>query len=137
MKALEEKDDSYYGFSYSELIDSMEVDVLLEVDEADYQGSSWLIVQQGSRFGYLCYGWGSCSGCDALEACGNNVTEATELRDDIFNGIQWENSADELLSYFVETDWELKWEYHSKDFRDFLEQAKDKLFHIASHEIGV
>lgn len=121
---------------YTDLIDSMEVEVLAEVDEDKYQGSSWLIVKDGERYGYMSYGWGSCSGCDALAACAD-AQDATDLRDELWNGIRWENSAAELLTYFVETDWELKWEYHASEFQAFLVAAKNVLYNAEMAEIGL
>lgn len=132
MKTLE--NDVYWN--YNDLIDSMEVEVLVEVDENSYEGSSWLIIKDGERYGYLCYGWGSCSGCDALQACAS-IKDATDLRDELWNSVHWENSAGELLSYFVATDWSLKWEYHASEFKEFLEAAKATLYDHEMVEIGL
>ena len=51
--------------TYRDLIASMGVENLLQVDDNDYQGDSRILVRDYHRYGLLLFGWGSCSGCDA------------------------------------------------------------------------
>src|SRR5687767_11654660 len=44
-------------------------DVDLKVSDNDWQGSTYAVIRRLGKVGYLEFGWGSCSGCDALEAC--------------------------------------------------------------------
>ena len=46
-----------------------EAEIVVDVSEGDYQGSSVLICKDNEgKYYYYCYGWGSCSGCDELES---------------------------------------------------------------------
>lgn len=112
-----------YGCSYDELIDSFEVEVLVRVDDDDYQGDTRLLVRDGGRYGLITFGWGSCSGCDALEAAGANLVEVTELRDQIWSQAHWEDSADLMLAYIYGKDWSLDYSHHE----GFLSQVKKTL----------
>jgi hypothetical protein len=126
MKALQASDETYGFGSYSELIDSFEVEVVLEIHDDDYQGDSRYVLRSGERYGLLFFGWGSCSGCDALQAC-DSVSEATELRDQLWNSVHWEPTASGLLRYINEKDWELDYAWHASETRSFIEQAKTLL----------
>jgi hypothetical protein len=129
MKPL--KDARYWD--YAELVDSMEVSVLLKVEEDNYQGDSYYLVKDGDRHGLLTFGWGSCPGCDALEAC-STVAEATELRDQIFNQIHWEPTPADLLAYMDTKDWSLDWTWHDAEGKQFLADAKAHLVAIVRGE---
>lgn len=129
MRALEDKNqDPYAGSatSYGELIDSMEYNVLLEVRDDDYQGASRLLFEDGTRFGLLFFGWGSRTGCDALEACDTHA-EIVALRDDLVNDILWFDSKEEALAYISGKDWELQWLWHSAETKEFIVKAKEIL----------
>lgn len=117
MKDLKPPTDDYSYYSYSDLIESMEVEVLARHDDDDYQGDSRLLVRDGIRYGLLTYGWGSCSGCDALEGAGSNLADVTELRDQMWRQIHWEDSAYAMLAYVDGKDWTLDYS-HSPEFLD-------------------
>jgi hypothetical protein len=102
-------------YDYDELIESMEVDRLVEVSDADYQGDTRMLLRQGERYGVLTFGWGSCSGCDALQAC-NTVEEVTALRDQLWNDIVWQDTPAAMRAYLTQKDWSL--EYMSGDETD-------------------
>lgn len=54
--------------SYQPIMDSFG-NIILQVDDNDYQGDSRLLYREDDRIGFLQFGWGSCSGCDSLQAC--------------------------------------------------------------------
>lgn len=89
--------DSHYS-SYEDLVGSLGVEIILWRSDEDYQGDSYVAVKDGDRYGYLTFGWGSCSGCDALEAC-SSVDEFSALRDDLEGGITWFDSLPEFKDY--------------------------------------
>lgn len=116
------RDGRFWGaYDYSPLIRSFGYDVVLQVDEYDYQGSSWVLFKDGDRYGYLEFGWGSCSGCDALQAC-ESYAEIDQLRKELHESIKW-GSATELLGFFREHDWEGDWSWHALECREFVEKA--------------
>jgi hypothetical protein len=49
--------------------------VIYDVSESDYQGSVEVLAQKGSKYKYIQYSYGSCSGCDDWEARDLNDSE--------------------------------------------------------------
>ena len=110
--------------SYRDLIDSMGVENLLQVDDNDFQGDSRVLVRDYHRYVLLFFGWGSCSGCDALQAAEGNEAEMAALRDDLRRSIHWEDSATGLLAYIDGKDWSLdvRDDEASRAFRERAQQ---------------
>ena len=96
------KEDSYGG-----LVGTLGVEILLQESDHDYQGDSMMLLQDGSRYGYLSFGWGSCSGCDALQAC-DSLADYEALRDGLEGSIKWFGSLPEVVGYLRGKDWTLE-----------------------------
>lgn len=109
-------------WSYQDLVDSMEVNVLLEEHDNDYQGDSYYLLKKGREYGILIFGWGSCSGCDELEACYGDRKGATRLRDDLWSSIVWMSKPD-MRKYVNEKDWSLDYYYYERAGRKFGERV--------------
>lgn len=110
-----EAERSYFIFSdYKPIIEYFgKVLVMVEDDEC-YSGDTRILYDDnGKGFGYLCIGWGSCSGCDRLQAC-ENYKELAALIKDLEEDIKWLPRAD-MLKFFKEHDWKGDYSY-SKDF---------------------
>lgn len=77
--------------------------------DGDYSGDSVILFRRPSdgAFGILEYGWGSCSGCDALQGC-DTVEEVNDLRDSLFESIKWFDSATACLEYVKSKDVEVQ-----------------------------
>lgn len=119
------EEDYFWGpCDYQPMLDSMGHDILVQVDQGDYQGDSWLLLRDGERVGYLEFGWGSCSGCDALQAA-SSYEDLEKLRASIYSGTRWFASAAEALVWFNTHDWELDWA--SDDRGRFIDRAKTQL----------
>ena len=112
--------------SYNSILESFGYEILLQVDDDDYQGDSRVLFQDGERVGLLVFGWGSCSGCDALEACAT-YEDLQELWDSMYNNIHWEASKETMLAYISNKDWELDWSWSADETKQFVEQAKRPL----------
>jgi hypothetical protein len=135
MKTIEElypdlvdNDDGYFWSTgnYQPMLESFGK-IELQVDDKDYQGDSRLIYSDdNNRYGLLIFGWGSCSGCDALQAC-NNLQDIEQLRQRLSNSVKWYDTSQELLAYINEKDWELDYCWHAEETRDFVEKAKAML----------
>lgn len=89
-------------------------EVLVEASDHDYQGDTFALVRGGDgRVGYVQFGWGSCSGCDALQAC-STLADLGRLTDSIVSGVRWFNDvaeartwlegAEERNDYYVHSD---------------------------------
>ena len=120
-----------YGPSdYGPMLDSFGP-VLLRVDDEDYQGDSRVLYKDGDRYGLLIFGWGSCGGCDALQAC-DTREEVDALIRELHEKVQW-MSGPEMLSYFQTHDWEGDYSYHAEETRRFVKEGTELLLrHNAS-----
>lgn len=89
-------------------------EVLVEASDHDYQGDTFALVRgKDGRVGYVQFGWGSCSGCDALQAC-NTLADLGRLANSIVNEVRWFSDvaeartwlagAEERNDYYVHSD---------------------------------
>lgn len=120
------QDDDYsYVSDYQPMIDELG-EIIYQVDDHDYQGDTRVFLKKNNQYGYLIFGWGSCSGCDALQAC-DTISEVQDLFDGMKNDVKWFNSLKELQEYFKSKDWELEYSWHAEEtkrFIDFVRQYK-------------
>lgn len=122
-KANEIYDNSWGWWDYQPMLNEFG-SIILQKDEQNYQGDSFLIYEKDGKYGYLTFGWGSCSGCDALQGC-NSISEVQELMDRLYSSIEWFDSLDALKEYFEETDWTLQYQYSIPEFKEFLIEVKN------------
>ena len=113
-------------YDYNPLLKSMGYEILLKVDDEDYQGDSRLILKNQSSYGILIFGWGSCSGCDALQGC-KNYQDVEDLRNELNQSIKWLDSASECIKYIKAHDWKMDFSWHSKEMNEFLKKAEKLL----------
>jgi len=116
------KDYNWPDVSYNDIINSFGYEVLLEVEDDDYQGDTRVLLKDGDKYGYLIFGWGSCSGCDALQGCGT-TQELQDIYDNLLSGIKWKDSKQELYDYIKNKDWELEWSWHEEETKEFIDKA--------------
>jgi hypothetical protein len=118
----DQEDDPFYGpGDYQPLIGSFG-EILLQVDDKDYQGDTRVILKRGDEYGLLIFGWGSCSGCDALQAC-ETYQDIEDLRARLESDIKW-LPAKELLAYLETHDWEGDYSWNDDgETKQFVEQA--------------
>ena len=95
-------DDSYRGH-----VELLGLQIEAWADDQDYEGDSFAIVRSGEQFGFLRFGWGSCSGCDAL-AGAETDQDHVEILQMLWNGIEWTGGLEELLRFRESADWENK-----------------------------
>lgn len=113
---------SFYGPSdYQPIISSLGR-ILIQVDDDDYQGDSRVLLEKDGKYGLLIFGWGSCSGCDALQAC-ENMHDIQILIDNLSDSVKWFDSLLSLKRYINEKDWELEYSWHARETREFIESA--------------
>lgn len=126
MKELVQEDEEYVYFGYGQLVDSFEVDVEFEEHDNDYQGDSYYLLRDGGRYGVLVFGWGSCSGCDALQSC-DTLSEVTALRDSLWESVRWFDSRDDLRAWVSTYDFEGQWYFYSSygEGRAFVQRLRD------------
>lgn len=124
-------DYDYFDFpSYPRIVGSFGYKVLEYKDFGDYQGDSIIFLQDGEKIGYLLIGWGSCSGCDALQAC-DSIEEFQELYDGIKNSIIWKGSPRAMIQWIKNRDWAGQWLYNNEValfLRDFVKKLKNNKY---------
>jgi hypothetical protein len=117
---------------YDGFVQSFEVETVAFANTgSSYQGDMhyMLFDKNNGEYAYLCIGYGSCSGCDWLEAMeGSSEAEFIEARDDLWNGLEWKTGPDMLawlrddartrdFSYFDDKD----------EWMQFLADSAEKL----------
>jgi len=118
----EEKNGNFYGpGNYQPIIDELG-NVLVQVDDNDYQGDSRVLYEKDGKYGYLIFGWGSCSGCDELQGC-ENIWEIQVLMENLETNIRWYDTIDELKQYFKDKDWDLEYSWHAEETKEFVDKV--------------
>lgn len=118
----EQKDGRFYGpGDYQPIIEEFG-NILIQVDDRDYQGDSRILYESYGRYGYLIFGWGSCSGCDSLQRC-ETIQEIQELMNSLQNDVQWFDSMEELGNHFIERDWALQYSWHAEETKEFINKV--------------
>ena len=125
-KELYPQDGHYISFGdYNPIIKSFG-NVVVQVDDSDYQGDSRILYNEGGKIGYLKFGWGSCSGCDALQAC-NTYADVDQLIGELRDQVIWFDTPAECLAWFENHDWAGDYDWHSEETKSFIEQVKTYL----------
>lgn len=116
-------DERRCWYDYQPMLDEFG-NIVLQCDEDNYQGDSFIIYEKDGKYGYLTFGWGSCSGCDALQAC-DTIDEVQELMDGLYSDIIWFESLEALKGFFETKDWSLCYEWHIDEFKEFLKRVAE------------
>ena len=128
----QEQEWSYFSeYNYDPIINSFG-EVVLRKTIGEYQGDTYAIVKKGDLLGYLAIGWGSCSGCDALQACSSH-DDVARLIGHIASNVRWGSAAD-LLHYFTTHDWEGDYIYHDEEFKEWKDEVVKWLEKEVAHE---
>ena len=119
-----EGDEPSFQGGYGDLVAAMDVEVLVEEYLGSYQGDILYILKGAQGYGFLPIGYGSCSGCDALQAYAENLEAVIDLARGLEEKVRWFASV-ESLSAFLHNgqDQELQWYAHETGWREFLAQA--------------
>lgn len=109
---------------YASMVASWDYKVLIFETIGDWQGDYLVLLQEGTRYGYIAISYGSCCGCDDMQAC-NNWDEVRGLSRGLKESIDWK-SGQEMLDWFNDRDWATKIEsiVDGEGTRKFLEEAK-------------
>lgn len=122
-----DKEGYFYHPRYHDLVARLG-DIQIETSDSDYQGDSFFLLTKDNKFGYLSFSWGSCSGCDILQAC-DSYEDLQSLADRLENQIIWFYSWDEIKDWVNARDWESLIDWHTgakkfiKEFREYPVRA--------------
>jgi hypothetical protein len=94
-------------------------EVLVQVDDEDWSGDTRVLLRNGDRYGFLSFGWGSCSGCDALQAC-DSYQDVDQLIGEMENDIKWFDTLAESQAYIAnDAERQGSYYYHCEDWAKF------------------
>jgi hypothetical protein len=119
-------EEGFYGpGDYGPVLESIGA-IAIQVDDDNYQGDSRVLYRgKGDCWGVLLFGWGSCSGCDSLQACSHRK-EIEELRDDLATRVRW-GTREEILAYLMSKDFETESSYREDKIKQFVSKATSLL----------
>ena len=125
---------SKYGWGDYEPMIKAFGDVIIQVDERDYQGDTWVVLLgEDGQYGYLEFGWGSCSGCDALQSC-HTLEEVNELAISLYESIRWFQTKDAFREWFLTHDFEGDWCWHKEEFQQFRREVNEYINKTESNQ---
>jgi len=82
--------------------------ILFSEDTGGWSGETFVFYKLKKGYGFLVYGWGSCSYCDALQRCGS-VEDVQELMDALSDSMKRFKSLKAIKKYVAEKNWEIEW----------------------------
>lgn len=110
---------------YTDIIGTFEYDVLLQVSDDDYSGDTRVLFRDNRRYGWLQYGWGSCSGCDEYQSICDDLEELQRFQKSLHDSIKWFDDLNKAKVFFEEHDWEGDYSGREEKQKEFIDQAKD------------
>lgn len=125
MNDIESLWDGKYGYfagSYQHLVESFAT-VVIDVANGNYQGDCLYLLRNGTQWGFLSVGYGSCSYCDALEGCAS-LSDVLSLRDSIEQDAKWFETLEETKQYIYDEGRKYSWYAHEDGWNEFVEKVK-------------
>lgn len=115
-------EEPFYGpTDYQPLIASLGHAIELQREDRDYQGDTFVLLRRADGVrGVLIFGWGSCSGCDSLQAC-ETFAEIEKLRANLAGSIHWD--ADAALAAWLRERDATEWYTHHDAWAGFRDAA--------------
>lgn len=119
--------------SYIDLLEATGLTVETSKDFGSYQGDSIAVVSDGVRRGIVVWGYGSCSGCDALEGATPSYwredeeqdwSEVNSLADSLLESVRWAPDGDVSLiakEMLDKNDWYL----YDEEMKSYLTELSE------------
>ena len=102
--------------------------VLLDEGYGSYSGDTLVLYGHNweGPVAYLNFGWGSCSYCDALEAC-DTIAEVNELMGQLYRSVRYFDDVDAFLAWATGEGGTGSFEWYEDDgLKDFVEKVKER-----------
>jgi hypothetical protein len=109
--------------SYDEMVET-QGDIIKDWTLGYYQGDYVYLLKNGDKYAFTVIGYGSCSGCDNLQACENDE-EFNELKDDVISSIVWGTKQD-VLDYVTNQEAN-RWYFHEEDWAEIRKEIMEIL----------
>ena len=135
---LKDEHDYFNVPHMEELIKSSGCDVIGSLRLGSWSGDVIMVLRANNKFGLLVFGYGSCSGCDALQAC-DNYKELFDLRENRYDSVVWKEY-EEFVDYLKNKDWETEFycagdKKKKREIKQFVKEVKGKI--LMSHLSGI
>lgn len=118
------RDDGWVSAEYNELVGALGLEVIKTEDFGSFQGDTITLVKEGERYGVLVFGWGSCSGCDALQAC-HEWSQVDELALDLYRAIRWSDTREGIAEVVEDADHRNEWFLYDEEAKAFLDDLAE------------
>ena len=79
--------------------------IKIKKSDRGYRGDTWVLYEENGHYGYLCFGWGSCTSCDALQSC-DTQKELDSLIESMEKSIRWFETKNDCIAWFKSHDWD-------------------------------
>ena len=125
--------------SYEGIVESWGYEVIDWETFGDYQGDHLVLLRDGEQWGFVSIGYGSCSGCDALEdvrpwchhygedaKCTCDFSGVQALSDELRDSVRW-NTAAGLAEFFTSEVAARQWYSFERGVRPKLEGWAERL----------
>ena len=127
LKRLYKEPDNFEWYGYQPLLSSFGT-IAIQIEDHGWQGDSRILYDEDGSIGFLMFGWGSCSGCDAFYAC-DTFKEAKKFRDTLCKSIKWFDSKKRALEWFKTHDWEGDYSGRDENTELFVKLCIEYLSH--------
>jgi len=121
IKAIELFPEDGMWCSYEIIIEQFG-EILIIVYDDSYQGDCRVLLKKDNKFGILLFGFGSCSGCDALQSC-DTYEEVDDLIEGMYDSIFWFDDLQSCKKWVRNRDWPLQYSWHCEETKDFIKQV--------------
>lgn len=111
---------------YIALIKDAGLDVIDYLAMGGYQGDLIVIVKKADKFGMIVTGYGSCSGCDVLQACYNNKKKLKQLQKELCDKVIWKDITP-FITYLKKKDWRSEYYYGEQELPPFIAHVIENL----------
>ncbi len=102
----------YPPMSYDEIV-ATQGEILKDWTLGSWQGDYVYLLKNGDKYAFTVIGYGSCSGCDALEGCENDE-QFNQLKEEIIRWIVW-GTKQEVYDYVFNQEAN-RWYFHEEDW---------------------
>lgn len=114
--------------TYYEMVTNWDYKIVATECFGDYQGDEVYILEDkhSDKVGLAVIGYGSCGGCDALEAAYGNANELRALSQDLYNNVVWFDDYASFEAFVNSEKVETQWYWYEEEMKQFIKKYSKK-----------